>query len=169
MSLITEDGSGNNNSESYASVAEADGYHTKFGNTVWLALEQERKEILLRRATDYISDTFRFVFMGRKAFSTQALEWPRYSSEPGQFGLQAMGVPRGVKEATIELALLADAGPLIPTNSIRGTKRVKVGPIEVEYDSNSPSQNKFVTANLKLSPWLKAGSMNGHNVRLIRV
>jgi hypothetical protein len=66
------------------------------------------------------------------------------------------------------LALIAETTPLTP-NITRGKKRVKVGPIEVEYDGNAPTGTMFVSASLKLSPWLKSGAMNTNQVRLTRV
>lgn len=160
MPFVPEDGTGLANANSLTTVEFADTYHAERGNDAWGPLTVPVKQQLLIKATDYVAGKYAMVFAGTKAFAGQALPFPRI------IGYDNVGNPVGVQQAVAELALVANTASLSP-NISRGKKRVKVGPIEVEYDGNSPSQTQFVTAVLKLAPWLKAAS-HGHMARLIR-
>ena len=165
--LIVEDGTGLATAESFASVAFADDYHAKFGNVLWATLLTPAKEILLRRATAYIQGLYASSFVGVLYNQVQALAFPRVSYEYAYRNLFSLGVPRNIAEATAELALIANSASLLP-NAARGKKSVKIGPISVEYDGSSSKATQFIAASIKLSPFLKAGSVNGNQVRLIR-
>ncbi len=144
MSLIVEDGTGKSDAESYISVADADTYHVKRGNTAWGLLTLEAKEVLLRKATDYMVQTYRTQWAGARKFDNQALDWPRYDvpkfDSPSGYGsypayyLDTI-VPGEVKVACAELAYKANVDTLAPDID-RLTKREKVGTLEVEYDNN---------------------------------
>jgi hypothetical protein len=95
------------NSDSYVSLAEADeyfaaGYHLQ--SATWDALAtDEAKETALRTAA---RDLNRLRYFGRKAVSTQALEWPRvYRSI-----WTADTIPEPIKQAQMEQALARSAG-----------------------------------------------------------
>lgn len=158
MAFIVEDGTGYNNSNSLSSVEFADTYHAERGNAAWAALTIDRKQQLLIKATDYVIGKYNAAFDGRKAVAGQALSFPRIINYVN------VGIPNGVKAAIAELALVASTTLLSP-NITRGKKRVKVGPLEVEYDGNSATQTEFVTASLKLTPFLKS---IGNTARLVR-
>lgn len=121
--------------ESPISVAAADAYHEARGNTAWEALDDEVKEQLLRKATDYMIATY-----GR-------------SWAPAVVAM--LSVPLQMAQAAAELALTAKTTPLL-SNITRGKKRVKVGPLEVEYDGTSSVQTQFVLASRKLASLLVA-------------
>lgn len=161
MAFVVEDGTGYSNANSLASVEFADNYHAERGNVQWAALELARKQQLLILATDYASGVYSSAFAGVPAKTGQALPFPRIVS------FKNVGNPVGVQQAISELALVAHTTPLTP-NVSRGKKRVKIGPLEVEYDGNAPTQTFFVSASLKLAPFLKAGAGNGRVARLIR-
>lgn len=168
MALTVEDGTGYANADSYVSVAEADGYHSALGNEAWAALEPGRKEVLLRRATNYISDVYRTAFAGAPAKAGQSLAWPRIPQTVLERPLVPLAsVPRGVREATIELALIADKTELLP-NPKRLKKSVKIGPLAVEY-ADEPSGEKFVAASLKLAANLRPIAGNPFMARVVRV
>ena len=126
--------------ESSISVADADAYHAARGNAEWAGLDLVVKEQLLRKATDYIIATYGNVWSATVKLMTVA--------------------PLLLAQATAELALAAKSGPLIPIGT-RGKKRVKIGPLEVEYDDASTVKNLFVFASRKLAPLLeqRAGGM----------
>ncbi len=167
--LIHETGAGVPNADSYVSVEDADAYHASRGNDLWAPILTERKEQLLRKASDYITATYHGGWIGAAAYTVNLLAWPRNPTEARHYGLLALGVPTEVRYATAELALIANTISLIPNPSnTRGKKRVKVGPIEVEYDSNSGTQTKFVAASLLLRPYLKTIAST-NMARLIRV
>ena len=160
MPFIVETGVGYNNSNSLASVEFADEYHAERGNAAWADIELARKQQLLIKATDYATGKYGSAFDGRKAIAGQALPFPRIVNYTN------VGNPIGVQQAIAELALIANTTPLSP-NVARGKKRVKVGPIDVEYDGNSSTQTEFVTASLKLAPFLKS-TAGGMTRRLVR-
>ncbi len=119
--------------DSAISVADADAYHSKRGNTAWAALNEAAKEILLVKAADYIRVTYASVWSPIVSTSLTA--------------------PLAMMKANAELALSASSAPLIPT-ATRGKKRVKVGPLEVEYDDASTVKTQFVYASRLLTPLL---------------
>lgn len=131
--------------DSPISVKGADTYHELRGNTAWAEIDDEVKEQLLRKATDYMIATY-----GRS--------WSAVV-------IAMVQVPLLMAQAAAELALTAKTTPLL-SNITRGKKRVKVGPLEVEYDGTSAVQTQFVLASRKLAPLLIA--RNGAMVKLTR-
>ena len=76
LTLITTAGATNSNS--YATVAEANTYHDSIreqADQTWSALHDGKKERLLAMATRLIDE--HFVFLGYKKNHDQALHWPR--------------------------------------------------------------------------------------------
>lgn len=141
MALIVEDGTGLVNSESYISVADADIYHTKLGNTSWGVLTVEVKEQLLRKATNYMVQTYRMRWAGVRKTEDQALDWPRYlvprlDTEAVYAYYDSDSVPGECKVACAELAYKAISITLAPDTE-RLTRREKIGTLEVEYDTNA--------------------------------
>src|SRR5262245_25534004 len=105
MTLTTEDGTGLANAESYCSVADADTYHTNFGNTTWTG-STAAKEIALRKATRWLDVTWNGKWKGRKNTTTQGLDWPRYWAEDADgFSIQPDSVPTRLRDACAEAAL----------------------------------------------------------------
>lgn len=140
MSLIVEDGTAKIDAESYISVNDANTYHTKRGNEDWSFLDTATKEQLLRKATDYMIQTYRMRWAGVRKTDDQALDWPRYlvprlDTEAVFAYYDSDSVPGEVKVACAELALKASTVTLAPDTQ-RLTKREKVGQLEVEYDTN---------------------------------
>ena len=72
MALITEDGTGRADAESYCSVAAADAHHAARGAAAWAALTTEAKEQALRRATDYMGQIYGPLWAGHRSLPTQA-------------------------------------------------------------------------------------------------
>lgn len=161
MALIVEDGTGIAGAESLASVAFSDSYHAARGNSGWTDIASvEIKEQLLRKATDYIVAMYAGAWAGTPVKSDQAMPFPRYVAGSN------IGLPLSIQQATAELALIAKSTPLLPSVT-RGKKRVKVGPLEVEYDGNAATSTKFVAASLRIGPFL-SGLASGAMVKLIR-
>lgn len=176
MTLIVEDGTGKADAESYISVADASAYHTARGNAAWAALASDTlREQALRRATDYMLQRYRKRWGGYRYGATQALDWPRSFVYLEPFVHGAVGtypylvadniVPTEVKNACAELALRAAAGSLSPDQS-RAKTRVKVGPIETEYDASSPQGVQFVAIEAMLSPYF--GAAGGNTLKVVR-
>lgn len=174
MTLEVETGSASATSESYASVAEADAYLSARGATAWVALQDEAKEQALRRATDYMVQTYRTRWKGFRVKPTQSLDWPRYDvQQPDAVGPDGYGgvpfyapdtVPREVRYACMELAVRATAGdllddldPLVLSES--------VGPISTSYAPGASRHRTFPAVDRLLQPMLIGG---GSGVKLVR-
>ena len=167
MALEVEDGTGKTNSESYASVINADDYQTGRGNTLWFTLSTNEKEQALRRATDYMVQTYRDRWSGTRVTITQALDWPRYDVVIDAItSVDSDIVPYDIVHACIDLAFMAAAGNLMP-NIKQNAIRKKVSDIEIEYDRLSSQRTKYNVIDSILAPYLK-GFTSGINSRLVR-
>lgn len=155
MALIIEDGTGRADAESYISVAGADLYHGNRGNSMWQALATERKEQLLRQATDYMA-IYDSQWVGQRAVLGQALGWPRVGAVVYGQDVASNVVPLPVANACAALALKALSGPLAPDGG-QAVKRQKVGPLEKEYQDNTSAKKTFTGVNQMLGGYLGAG------------
>lgn len=164
MSLIVEDGTGLSTAESYGSVADADTYHANIGNTTWGTLTTAVKEQLLRKATNYMIQTYRMRWAGVRKNDTQALDWPRFlvprlDTEALYAYYDSDSVPGEVKVACFELALKANSAALAPDTE-RLTKREKVGQLEVEYDTvNGKAYKMYRAIDNLLMPMMDLGKL----------
>ncbi len=165
MALVVEDGTGLANAESYISVADATTRHANLGNTAWAALASDTlREQALRRATDFMLQSFRQRWIGQRRLITQALDWPRYGVDVDGFYVPSDSVPADIANACADLALKAAAGDLAP-DLTRGVVRRKVGPLEIEFDRYSPQNPRYVAITGALAPYLMGSSMNAQLVR----
>jgi hypothetical protein len=172
MALITETGSGACDSESYASVAQADDYHAKRGATLWSSLQVADKEAALRRASDYVTEAYRQKWKGARTHYAQALDWPRFGAELddvsyGQYAayVDPNSVPQQVINATCELAFRAAQGPL--ADDIDGPRLISktIGPIKKEYAATGPEHKRYRSIDMLLRPLLSSG---GGNLKIVR-
>ncbi len=115
MALVTTPGSAT--ADSYATLTEADTYHSDRGNTAWTGTDA-LKENALRRAVDWLDFTYRTRFPGSRADDRdQNLEWPRAVAYDVAGTLIAnTEIPIEIKRAQIEAALreLVAPGSLSP-------------------------------------------------------
>lgn len=171
MSLIVEDGTGLPNAESYCSVAFADTYWSNLADTVWSALTTAQKEAALRKATTFMVQLYRMRWKGRRVLITQALDWPRvgvvledFGGSQGRHGFGSYGlfqvsytiVPKELQSSCAEMAyrtlsgdLAADLGQVVTSE--------KVGPLQVNYDKNSPQYIRYRAMDMLLKPYLVDG------------
>ena len=165
MSLIVENGSGLATAESYISVVDADAHHASRGTAEasWVGLDTDIKEQCLRRATDFMLQTYRGTWKGVAVKpDTQALDWPRYSVYPNEnvlYALSSTTVPTEVKRACAELALRANSGDL--TSDVAPTGAVlseQVGSIAVTYANASATQVRYTAIDRMLGPLLLDGA-----------
>lgn len=173
MAIISEDGTGKADAESFISVADASTYHTARGNAAWAALASDAiREQALRKATDYMEQVFKLRWAGFRKTTTQALSWPRswvpmqdspsgYGTFPSYYADDE--VPAAVANACAELALKASTATLY-ADETRGVLREKIGPLETEYDPYSPQATQYKAIDAMLRPFL---SGNG-GVTLVR-
>lgn len=165
MTLIVEDGTGLSTAESYISVADADTRHTNNGSTLWPGtLTTAEKEEALRRATIYMEGAYRLRWRGTRLLRAQALSWPRYGAIVDGWDISSDVVPTEVANACADLALKAAAGDLA-ADLTRGVVREKVGPLETEYDRNSPQATRYRSIDMTLAAFLKGSSAMAMLVR----
>lgn len=172
MTLIVEDGTAMVAAEAYCDVAYADKYHTDRGELVWPALDVALKEAYLRKATDFLTQRYRALWLGYRVTITQRLDWPRYDvpiyDTPGGYrGFPAVYafniVPEQVKQASAELALRTSQGLTLSPDLKDSVKSKKVGPIEVVYERGSRGIIEFSSVDDVLRPLL--GARNSFPVR----
>lgn len=126
MALVVKENVNDVEGESYASVAYADAYFTRRPNPRWTG-SVEAKEGALIAATEYVAGRW-----GRSY--TDAV----YAAET---------VPADLQKATVEYAVRALYGPLIPDPVVGDNglaqvlKRKKTGPLEKEWETVGNKSN----------------------------
>jgi len=160
MALEVEDGTAKSDAESYVSVAEASAYHSLRGNTLWATMSEGEMEAALRRATDYLVQTYRDQWAGYRATTTQALDWPREEVQikdaPALSYYASDQVPQGIKNACALMAFKAASGEL-DADQQPPVAREKVGPIEVEYAAGARPSVRYPAIDKMLEPFLRGG------------
>lgn len=164
MALIVETGEGIANAESYISVADATARHAALGNAAWTGADAV-KEAALRRATQYMLQSYRGRWKGTRLKREQALDWPRYGARVDGFDLPSNEVPPEVANACADLALRALSADLNADQG-RAVIREKIGPLETEYAAYSPQGTQYRAVDMALSAYLSGG---GATARLTRV
>lgn len=120
---------------SYVTLAEADAYFAdSFGRSAWGIAAQGDREVCIITASRYLDQYM--TWMGEKASSIQAMEWPRMGTydKTGRSYPNDI-IPGPVRFATFELAyyILDNGGLSFASQSI---DRVKVGSVDVEFSEN---------------------------------
>ena len=138
MAFVVETGQGSGDSNSYASVSDADAYFAERNVADWVGSDDEKQAWLIR-ATDYIDARFGSRFIGQRKTQEQALEWPR----SGIDGIAEDVIPRGLQRACMEYAVRTKTSPLAPdiqmdeSGMVRGVSSKSVGPLSVSYSAAS--------------------------------
>lgn len=164
MAIIVEDGTGKEDAESYASVNEFKAYHRARGNEEAADLDADVIEPLLRQATDYLG-SYAEQWKGSRITAEQALDWPRSSVTVHGFDVAEDTVPANVVKACCVLAEKARSGPLAADQG-QAKIRQKIGPIETEYDKDSPRAMQYADAQRLLAPYLR--EFNPYSATLAR-
>jgi hypothetical protein len=151
MAFTVEDGTGLEESNSPATVAEADTYFAERGNLVWLALNTAQKQANLILASDYMEIRFGARVIGNKIFEEQALSWPRentgFDSLDYDEDTEEGPIPVNWKKACFEYAVRVSANPLAPDPAVDAsgvsmvTTMQKAGPVEQRFATASGSSN----------------------------
>lgn len=167
MPFTVEDGSGVEDANAYGLVAECDTYQEERGRTAWASLGETAKQGYIVEGSTYLDTTF--VPIGDIKSTEQGLLWPRVNAVDRQGRYYDDQVPRRWKEACFELAWLARSGPLIASETEAAIKKVKAGPVEVEFmDGNKVQEgDKFAWVN-RLVAGLTKGQAGGPNVSLLK-
>ena len=162
MALVVEDGTGKIDSESYISVTDATSYHTLRGNSDWALITD--KEAALRKATDYMLQAYRKLWLGYRVTSTQALDFPRSDiylydySEPVL--VSETIVPIEIKNACAELALKTYTDEFLLSDEEQKVIQEIVGPITVKYSDNSTTPTKkYSSINAMLKSFLRTSGL----------
>jgi len=173
MALIVETGAGLADAESYISVAAATAHHAARGNAAWAALASDTiREQLLRKATDYMVATYRLRWSGRRALTTQALDWPRYnvpmtdgpSLDTATSYYPYDVVPAAVARACADLALKAATVSDLTPDLSQAVKSKQVGPVKIEYQDYSQATKTYRAIDNVLSPFMSGQG----TIRLLR-
>lgn len=128
--------------DAYISEVDADSYWSDRGNTDWDA--SLTKEADIRKATDWINNSFTFV--GEKATATQRLQWPREHAYADGFLIASTEIPWQVEEATAIVADLFRQGTFnldgVITDDESAISMQKVDVITVQYDTSKRLRGK---------------------------
>lgn len=170
--LIPETGAASATADTYSDLTQADSYHAARGNAAWAALTAANKEAALRKATDYLEQSYRMRWAGWRMSTAQALSWPRawvplVDTPYAWVSYYAQNViPAQLVNACAELALRAAAADLAPDLKIR-KDRVVIGPITTEFNRYSPQFVRYRAIDNMLAPFVSAQS-GGPSVRMER-
>lgn len=167
MPTIIDATVGGSASNSYVTLAEAETYFAlRLYTDDWVnAASDTVKEQALIMAARRIDEES---FVGYPVSTTQALKWPRYAAPvPDSFGpryYQPTEIPRLVKNAQFEYALLFVGQNETAQSDLINYNKIKVGPIEIEL--NQPiSSGVFPAEAARLLRDLRLNSNGGEIVR----
>jgi len=119
------------NANSYVTLAEAETYFEgRLAVTNWDAETDDNKNRALRMATDELD---KYEYQGIRTTQAQRLQWPRYeATDHDGWNYDQDTVPRPIKEATYELALMLTDGTYnVEPNQLDQFERVKVGSLDI--------------------------------------
>ena len=144
--IIVEDGTGKNDANSYASIADFKQYVDSRGLSV--ATDDASATAALLRAADYLEYGVNGEYVGRKINNAQALQWPREDYNPKTGVIESIGVPSQLKQAQLLVAYnYANGIDVMPT--VEATDYMTeetVGPITTKYsDSSSISRTPVIS------------------------
>ena len=126
---------------SYATLAEADTYHsTRLHNAQWAAAEEADKEVALLWATRMLDNGVEFVGRRYGLHQEQALQWPRYGVfDSNRYYIEEDVIPKQVKDAQCELAwLLLQSDRTSPSTgaAVASIRDITVGPIKLGFNES---------------------------------
>lgn len=161
--LTIEDGSIVADADSYVAIADVTTYAARYGST-WSAADELAAEQAILRAMLYIEDQ-EWRFCGYRVNESQELSWPR-TYVPNLAGgyLSSTAIPKGIKNAVCEAAILELATPgALLTSSLDSTQTIKrlrqkadVLEKETEYfdEGNVSKSDKFEKIKAFLAPYI---------------
>jgi hypothetical protein len=161
MPLIPEDGTGLADADSYNSLVELNAYASSMGEATFSALGDSAKEVAARKAAVYLDGAYEGRLTGRRLSSTQARAFPRFDCEDRDGNLLPSDeVHPAWKEAHCALTVKASASELAPDLKRGGAvKRVKVGPIEKEFQDTASGSTLRPSISLILNRLLQPANV----------
>lgn len=169
MPIIVEDGTGVDNANSYAAIADVTTYLTERNNIeIWEDLDTEEQEAALIKATDYMELMYADRWKGSLSADATTLSWPRVGVYDRKREPVTDAVPLDVKKACMEYAIAALSGDLMPTiapddasgKEVKWLKE-KVGPIETETEflpGSRKTVREYAVADRLVRPWITGTS-----------
>lgn len=156
MAIVTEDGTGRSDAQSYLSLADADAYFTARSIAAWTGANSA-KEAALIAATEYIDIRWGDLLKGSLEFpDTQALLFPRlnvYDNEDRAL----TGIPQRLERATAEYALISLSQSLMPNPTIESSGKI----VTEESEETGPIKEtkKYQSGYLTKRPYPKADAL----------
>jgi len=175
--LTLDSTAGSPTADSYFSLEEATAYFTARGVAAWAGAANDTiREQVARKATSYLDNAYRKLWRGFRTEKAQRLAWPRNGliDEDG-FEIAPNEIPRQVKEAAMEAALLVLSGSSLEPVLDRGgqIKSISkgVGPLQksITYMDGASNLPRYTVLDGLLSALVKSapGASSG-NVSLVR-
>lgn len=139
--MVVENGTGLSDADSYVDVDFADNYYSARGETFWADLTDEKKEVYLIVATDFIDKEFDFY--GKALNEEQALSFPRLELALKD-GRKVSGVPTVIKQAVCEaVKIVKDGIDLFLSQSENGAVTSEhIGDLSFTYDVSKKVEDK---------------------------
>lgn len=144
--LVTEDGSGLCNANSYADLDFALEYCASKGYSNWLSLSEDEQKVYLIRGSEFV-DNF-YEWKGKRCSMEQGMSFPRRGIYDDD-GFPVNGIPVRLKKACIEAAFLSSSSSsntLFSQKDVNGDiKKKKIDVIEKEYFAKSSEDSSSKT------------------------
>lgn len=147
----------------YVDVAFFKQYHLDRGRPAAAALTDDKIQVGIVRATDYVDNRFDDRFAGSMLEDDQSTEWPRQDAYFDS-GKAIEGIPLVLKRAISEYALRAATDELLrdPPDAIDGDGEiVATGKVTSLEQTVGPVSEKKTFEERYSSPWRSTGEVSG--------
>ena len=169
--LIIENGTNVSGADSYLSASDATVYCANYRLTSWSSQTDAQKDVLLRKATQYIDQYYLRRWKGQRTYNSQPLQWPRqyvlqYEPEPpvDDYNSFAAGIPvynyidkntipTELKNAVAEAAYKFIAQDMTEDQG-RKTTSESVGSLSVTYAASAKEKTIFTRVEQLLTSLL---------------
>lgn len=139
MAIVVEDGSGKSDADAFISVSDLETYLDARGHD-HSSYHSGEKEQAIVRATDYLTDAFRWAGYRRRG-RDQSLEWPRIGLvDKDGYSIDEDEIPVEVEAAAAETAWyeLQNPNGLQPVYTPHDrVTMLKAGPVALTFDKSS--------------------------------
>jgi hypothetical protein len=155
---------GGTTSNSYVTLADATAYFVdRLDSSAWSDASIRQQQNALIMATMRLEAE---TYVGSKAYYTQRLQWPRYSTfDRDGIVYDYLTIPGIVQQATCELALALLREPaLYESSGLEQFVNVKLGSIDVTPRAGTPTVELPAIVKRLLAPVL----LGGYSVRVVR-
>lgn len=162
ITLVTENGSGDPNANTYNDLAFLTQYHADRGNAYWASVPLESQKACAIRSTDYIDKRFKRRFRGSRQFVGQALGFPRIGFIDDDGYPVTSIVPMALKKAHAEYCLRAAIYNVLAPDPIRTTPSQDMTNVsDPNGDQSSVITGTVRTKTVKAGPVEKSVTYEG--------